>query len=60
VAHDVTLFRDSVRERLNELAAYFMSRGVSDAATAQRKAIVALASHRILVVDPFIKSNLAF
>ena len=36
------LFRDSVRERLNELAAYFMSHGVSDAATAQRKAIVAL------------------
>jgi DHA2 family multidrug resistance protein len=36
------MFRDSVRERLNELAAYFMSHGVSDAAMAQRKAIVAL------------------
>ena len=38
----VTMFRDSVRERLNELAAYFMSHGISDAATAQHKAIVAL------------------
>jgi MFS transporter, DHA2 family, multidrug resistance protein len=27
---------------MNDLAAYFMSHGVSDAATAQRKAIVAL------------------
>jgi len=42
IGSDVTLFRDSVRERLSELAAYFMSHGVSDAATAQRKAIVAL------------------
>jgi DHA2 family multidrug resistance protein len=39
---DVTLFRDSVRERLNELAAYFMSHGVSDPAGARHKAIVAL------------------
>jgi hypothetical protein len=31
-----------VRERLHDLAAYFMNHGVSDAATAQRKAIVAL------------------
>jgi DHA2 family multidrug resistance protein len=38
----VTMFRDSVRERLNELAAYFMGHGVSDAATAQHMAIVAL------------------
>jgi DHA2 family multidrug resistance protein len=38
----VTMFRDSVRERLNELAAYFMRHGVSDAAIAQHKAIVAL------------------
>jgi DHA2 family multidrug resistance protein len=42
IGSDVTLFRDSVRERLNALTAYFMSHGVSDAATAQRKAIVAL------------------
>ena len=38
----VTLFRDRVQERLNQLTDYFMSHGVSDAATAQRKAIVAL------------------
>jgi MFS transporter, DHA2 family, multidrug resistance protein len=42
VGSSVTMFRDSVRERLNELAAYFMSHGISDAATAQHKAIVAL------------------
>src|SRR5580698_3057843 len=42
IGSDVTLFRDSVQERLNELTAYFISHGVSDAATAQRKAIVAL------------------
>jgi DHA2 family multidrug resistance protein len=42
IGSDVTLFRDSVRERLNELTAYFMSHGVSDAATARRDAIVAL------------------
>src|SRR6202030_2554336 len=42
VGSDVTLFRDSVRERLNELTAYFMNHGVSDAATARREAIVAL------------------
>jgi MFS transporter, DHA2 family, multidrug resistance protein len=42
IGSDVTLFRDSVRERLNELTAYFISHGVSDPATAQREAIVAL------------------
>jgi DHA2 family multidrug resistance protein len=42
VGSAVTMFRDSVRVRLNDLAAYFMSHGISDAATAQRKAIVAL------------------
>jgi MFS transporter, DHA2 family, multidrug resistance protein len=42
IGSNVTLFRDSVRERLNDLAAYFMSHGVSDAALAQHKAIVAL------------------
>jgi MFS transporter, DHA2 family, multidrug resistance protein len=42
IGSSVTLFRDSVRERLNELAAYFMSHGVSDAATAQHRAIVAI------------------
>lgn len=38
----MTLFRASVRERLHALTAYLMSHGVSDAALAQRKAIVVL------------------
>jgi DHA2 family multidrug resistance protein len=42
VGSAVTMFRDSVRVRLNELTGYFMSHGTSDAATAQHKAIVAL------------------
>jgi DHA2 family multidrug resistance protein len=42
IGGDVTLFRDSVRERLNKLTAYFMSHGVSDPAAARREAIVAL------------------
>jgi MFS transporter, DHA2 family, multidrug resistance protein len=42
IGDEVTLFRDSVRERLNELASYFMSHGVSDPAMARNKAIVAL------------------
>ncbi len=42
IGSDVTLFRDSVRERLDELTAYFTSHGVSDAATARHEAIVAL------------------
>ena len=42
IGSDVTLFRDSVRERLNDLTTYFMSHGVSDAAAARREAVVAL------------------
>src|SRR5580692_10172550 len=42
IGSDVTLLRDSVRERLNELTAYFVSHGVSDPAAARREAIVAL------------------
>jgi MFS transporter, DHA2 family, multidrug resistance protein len=42
VGSAVTLFRDSVRVRLNELTGYFTSHGITDAATAQHKAIVAL------------------
>jgi MFS transporter, DHA2 family, multidrug resistance protein len=38
----VTMSRDSVRVRLNELTGYFMSHGISDAAMAQHKAVVAL------------------
>src|ERR1700731_2166914 len=37
VGSAVTMFRDSVPERLDQLTAYFMNHGVSDAATAQRK-----------------------
>jgi DHA2 family multidrug resistance protein len=42
VGSAVTLFRDSVRVRLNELTGYFTSHGITDAATARHKAIVAL------------------
>jgi MFS transporter, DHA2 family, multidrug resistance protein len=42
IGGDVTLFRDSVRERLDELTAYFMGHGLSDSAMARREAIVAL------------------
>jgi DHA2 family multidrug resistance protein len=42
VGSAVTLFRDSVRVRLNELTGYFTSHGITDAATAEHKAIVAL------------------
>ncbi len=42
IGSDVTLFRDSVRERLNELTSYFMSHGVSDPAAARSEAIVAI------------------
>lgn len=38
----VTLFSNSVRQRLAELTSYFLAHGVSDVATAQQKAIVAL------------------
>jgi DHA2 family multidrug resistance protein len=38
----VTLFRDSVQRRLDDLTTYFMNHGVSDPALAQHKAIVAL------------------
>jgi MFS transporter, DHA2 family, multidrug resistance protein len=42
IGSSVTVFRDSVRERLNDLTAYFMSHSVSDAASAQHMAVVAL------------------
>jgi DHA2 family multidrug resistance protein len=38
----VTLLRDAVRQRVDDLAAYFMSHGVSDPVVAQQKAFVAL------------------
>jgi DHA2 family multidrug resistance protein len=38
----VSLFRESVRERLSDLTSYFLSHGVSDLVTAQHKAVVAV------------------
>ena len=42
IGSSVNLFRESVRERVTELTNYFMSHGVTDLATAQHKAIVAI------------------
>jgi DHA2 family multidrug resistance protein len=42
IGQSVTVYKDNVRERLAEMSSYFMSQGVSDAATAHHKAIVAL------------------
>ena len=42
IGQAVTLSRDEVRERINELTSYFLAHGVSDTATAQHKAIVAI------------------
>ena len=42
IGQSVTLNRDEVRQRINEMTGYFMSHGVSDTATAQHQAIVAL------------------
>lgn len=42
IGQSVTTFRDDVRQRLDDLTHYFMSHGVSDAALAHHKAIVAL------------------
>jgi DHA2 family multidrug resistance protein len=38
------LFREPVRQRLADLTSYFLNHGVSDIATAQAKAVVALGS----------------
>ena len=42
IGQSVTVYKDTVRERLAEMTSYFMSHGISDIATAQHKAIVAL------------------
>jgi DHA2 family multidrug resistance protein len=42
IGSSVTVFRDVVRQRIDDLTAYFMSHGVSDPAAAQQKAFVAL------------------
>jgi DHA2 family multidrug resistance protein len=42
IGQSVTTFRDEVRQRITEITNYFMAHGVSDFATAQHKAIIAL------------------
>jgi DHA2 family multidrug resistance protein len=42
IGQSVTVYKDNVRERITEMTNYFMAHGVSDVATAQHKAIVAL------------------
>jgi MFS transporter, DHA2 family, multidrug resistance protein len=42
IGHSVTLFGDATRDRIARLTQYFLSHGVSDAAAAQQKAIVAI------------------
>src|SRR5271166_1746074 len=42
IGQAVTLTRDEVRHRISDLTAYFMTRGVTDAAAAQHEAIVAI------------------
>ena len=42
IGQSVTTYREDVRQRITEMTNYFMAHGVSDFATAQHKAIVAL------------------
>jgi DHA2 family multidrug resistance protein len=42
IGQSVTTYRDEVRQRIDQMTGYFMSHGISDAATAQHQAIVAL------------------
>ena len=42
IGQSVTLYRDEVRERITELTNYFLAHGISDPATAQHQAIVAI------------------
>src|SRR6516164_6020349 len=42
IGQSVTLYRDEVRQRINDLTNYFLAHGVSDPALASHKAIVAL------------------
>jgi DHA2 family multidrug resistance protein len=42
IGQSVTLYREEVRQRIADMTNYFLSHGVSDAATAQHQAIVAL------------------
>jgi DHA2 family multidrug resistance protein len=42
IGHSVTIYNEATRNRIAQLTNYFLSHGVSDVATAQRKAIVAV------------------
>ncbi len=42
IGQSVTVYRDDVRQRIDEMTNYFMAHGVSDIATARHQAIVAL------------------
>jgi MFS transporter, DHA2 family, multidrug resistance protein len=42
IGQSVTVYRDNVRQRIDEMTNYFMAHGVSDVATAKHQAIVAL------------------
>ncbi|MEK1850841.1 MAG: DHA2 family efflux MFS transporter permease subunit [Phyllobacterium sp.] len=42
IGQSITLTRDEVRQRLDQLTGYFMSHGVSDHATAAQQAVIAL------------------
>ena len=42
IGQSVTVYSEATRKRLSELTQYFLSHGISDAATAQAKAVVAI------------------
>jgi DHA2 family multidrug resistance protein len=42
IGQSVNVYRDDVRQRIDEMTNYFMAHGVSDVATARHQAIVAL------------------
>jgi MFS transporter, DHA2 family, multidrug resistance protein len=42
IGQSVTLYRDEVRERIDQLTNYFLAHGISDVATAKHQAIVAI------------------
>lgn len=55
IGHSVTLYGEAVRDRIVRLTSYFLSHGISDAALAQQKAIVAIgnAVHRQALIMGF-------
>ncbi len=55
IGQSVTLARDEVRDRINQLTQYFMAHGVSDLAVAQHKAIAAIGAtvHRQALIQGF-------